>query len=360
MDTKDLHVLLFNPSIENGGVEKNLIIFSNLLRKKIVNLSIISSSVEKKKLFNKKINFLSLNKNKIKSNKRIVYYIYSSFCLIKYFLKNLEKKILVISFQSNILSILICKLFFRKIIIRLNTAPDKYINNVYKKFFFKCVYKMADLIIVNSKIFKQELKKIFNIKSYVIYNFVKKIYLHQDKKKKKYLQIVNVGRVTDQKDQITLLKAIKIVNNYLKCKVNIIGNGHLLNNLKSYAKKNRLKNINFYGEVNNAYRFIAKADLFILTSKYEGMPNVLIEAIQSKTYVISTNCKTGPRELLLNGRYGSLVPVGDYHKIAKEIIKYKRKPFQFKKKINLAYNSLDRFDNFKNFSIYLYLISKLQ
>ena len=142
--------------------------------------------------------------------------------------------------------------------------------------------------------------------------------------------------------------------------MNIVGDGHLLNNLKSYAKENMLNNINFHGAVNNAHKFIAKADLFVLTSKYEGMPNVLIEAIQCKTYIISTNCKTGPKELLLNGRYGSIVPVGDHNRIAKEIIKYVKKPFLFQKKINHAYKSLNRFNNLKNFSNYLNLISKLK
>ncbi len=156
-----------------------------------------------------------------------------------------------------------------------------------------------------------------------------------------------------------MLKAIKIVSQNIKCKLLIIGEGHLINKLKNYIKNNRLKNVSFHGNTSNPEHEIAKADLFVLTSKYEGMPNVLIEALQCKTYIISTNCQTGPSELLKNGKFGSLIPVGNYKLIANEILKYSKKPSFFKKKIALGYNSLFRFNNEKNFSAYLNLITKL-
>jgi len=72
---------------------------------------------------------------------------------------------------------------------------------------------------------------------------------------------------------------------------------------------------------------MTKADVFILSSKYEGLPNVLIEAQQSNTPIISSNCATGPSEILMDGKLGSLYPVGDYKKLYKEI-----KDFNFNKK----------------------------
>jgi glycosyltransferase involved in cell wall biosynthesis len=359
MNLKNLDVLLFNPSIENGGVEKNLHIFSKLFKKKVKTISIVSSSIEKKKLFDRKIKFVSFNKTIIKSNKRFVYYILSILALVNFFIKNKNKKILIISFQSNVLSILIAKLFCKKIIIRLNTSPNKYINNIFKKFFFKFIYNMSDLIVVNSYSFKKEVKLLLNLKSHVIYNLIKKIKLKK-KIKNKSLEIINVGRLTDQKDQITLLKAIKLVNNHINCNLSIVGEGYLKGYLKNYVIKNKLKNINFLGSVDSPERLIAKSDLFILTSKYEGMPNVLIEAMQCKTYIISTNCKTGPKELLYNGKYGSLVSVGSHVSIAKEILKYAKKPLFYKGKINMGYKSLSRFDNNKNILIYANLISGLK
>jgi glycosyltransferase involved in cell wall biosynthesis len=359
MDLKNLDVLLFNPSIENGGVEKNLYIFSKLFRKKVKTISIVSSSIEKKKLFDRKIKFISFNKVKIKSNKRFVHYVFSIFALINFFVKNKNKKILIISFQSNVLSILTAKLFCKKIIIRLNTSPNKYINNIFKKLFFKLIYNMSDLIVVNSYSFKKEVKSLFNLKSHVIYNLIKKIKLKK-KIKNELLEIINVGRITDQKDQITLLRAIKLVNNYINCNLSIVGKGYLQGYLKNYVIKNKLKNINFLGPVDSPERLIAKSDLFILTSKYEGMPNVLIEAMQCKTYIISTNCKTGPKELLNNGKYGSLVPVGSHVSIAKEILKYAKKPLFYKGKINMGHKSLNRFDNNKNILIYANLILELK
>jgi len=218
---------------------------------------------------------------------------------------------------------------------------------------------MSDLIVVNSYSFKKEVKSLLNLKSHVIYNFIKQIKLKK-KIKNKSLEIINVGRITDQKDQITLLKAIKLVNNYINCNLSIVGKGYLQGYLKNYVIRNKLKNINFLGSIDSPERLIAKSDLFVLTSKYEGMPNVLIEAMQCKTYIISTNCKTGPKELLNNGKYGSLVPVGSYVTIAKKIIKYAKKPLLYKDKIKMAYKSLNRFDNNKNISIYINLILGLK
>ena len=59
-----------------------------------------------------------------------------------------------------------------------------------------------------------------------------------------------------------------------------------------------------------------KADIFVLTSLYEGLPNVLLEAQYFKKYIISTDCPTGPREILLNGKAGDLIKIGDYKNLA--------------------------------------------
>ena len=83
------------------------------------------------------------------------------------------------------------------------------------------------------------------------------------------------------------------------------------------------------------------------------MPNVILEAQTLKKYVISTNCPTGPKEILLNGRIGSLFKVGDYNALAKQIIEYKKNKNKFKKKINKAFIKLNRFE-FKKIVIDIY------
>ena len=72
----------------------------------------------------------------------------------------------------------------------------------------------------------------------------------------------------------------------------------------------------------NVYNYLKSADLFILSSKYEGLPNVLLEALTLKKFIISSNCPTGPKEILLNGKGGLLFNVGNYHQLSEKILYY--------------------------------------
>ena len=151
--------------------------------------------------------------------------------LITFCLKN---KYLIISFQSNVLSILAGILTDNKVIIRCNTAPSKYISSYIKKFFFKFVYSRADKILVTSLDFQKEIKKYFNLKSTVHRQSLRLLKIKKKSKEKvnfkffqkyKYLKIINVGRLTDQKDLITLLKAFQKLITIRKARLLMVGNG---------------------------------------------------------------------------------------------------------------------------------------
>ena len=98
----------------------------------------------------------------------------------------------------------------------------------------------------------------------------------------------------------------------------LIGSGILENNLRNFIKKNclesQIKIINFQ---KNPFPYIFKADIFILTSIYEGLPNVLLEATALKKYIISSNCPTGPKEILDNGMGGELFKMKDFTSLKK-------------------------------------------
>lgn len=359
MKSNQIDIVLYNPSIENGGVEKNLIIISKLLKPYFENLYLISESRNKKHLFDKSLKFLSFSRKKIKFKNRLIHYFYSFFVLISFFLKNRKRNIVVISFQSNVISTLISKIFNNKIIIRLNTSPQKYITNSIKKYFYKLIYKLSDQIIVNCKEFKKQTNFIFGLDSIVIFNFIEKVKIKKIKKRSNSLKLINIGRLTEQKDHLTLLKAIKIIQKEIDYNLTIIGDGHLYNDIKDYINFNNLKKIKLIKKTNNPYKQILKSDLFVLTSKFEGMPNVLIEALQCKTYIISTNCPTGPDELLNKGKFGTLIKVGDYVELSKKIIEFSKKKSSYNKKINYGFKSLHRFDNNKNLNKLLKIIYNL-
>ena len=106
----------------------------------------------------------------------------------------------------------------------------------------------------------------------------------------------------------------------------------------------------------NPFTYLNKADVMIHTAKFEGLPNVLLEALSLKKYVISTNCPTGPSEILNKGKGGDLVKIGDYRNIANKLIRFSQK--KLIKKINFGYKMLNRFDFNKNQNKYLTLVKK--
>ena len=87
-----------------------------------------------------------------------------------------------------------------------------------------------------------------------------------------------------------------------------------------------------------------QSDLFILTSKYEGFGNVLVEASAKKVPIISSNCNHGPNEILQNGKYGTLFKVGDYKDLSNKIINHFKNPSIAQKKANRNFYDLNRFN----------------
>ena len=173
------------------------------------------------------------------------------------------------------------------------------------------------------------------------------------------MNIINVGRYTDQKDQLTLLKAINLIKDQVDIKLLIVGRGIKKNDLISYINLNNLKNnVQLVNFTKNPFNLIRSSDLFILTSLYEGLPNVLLEALTLKKFIISTDCPTGPKEILLNGKAGNLFKPGDYKQLSKLIINYKNNKVKELTKVKFGYKNLDRFDFDKNLKKYFLLIDK--
>ena len=129
--------------------------------------------------------------------------------------------------------------------------------------------------------------------------------------------IVAIGRMKRVKGFSTLLAAFARLVSRRSSRLIVLGEGRLRQNLLSLAKRLGVaEHVDFPGFVENPYAFLAKADLFVLSSRNEALPTVLIEAMACGCPVVSTDCPFGPREILENGRYGALVPVGDREALA--------------------------------------------
>ena len=353
-------LVIFIPSFEGGGVEKNLIYILNFLNRNFKEVYVVTSEKIRNKKINKNINILYPKKFLFKSRNRMIKNFFSMMIFLKYFW---GKKVLILSFQSNLVSIMLAKINNNKIILRLNTDPKKYINNIFKIFFFKFLYKSSDSIIVNSNEFKKNIYKLLNIKAKVIFNPFKKEKIRHKKldffRNYKGLKILNTARLTDQKDHISLLNAVeKLKNDNLNFRLCIIGRGYNFQNLKNQIKKLSLeRHVKLIGYKNNAQSYLKYSDLFVLSSKYEGLPNVLLEAQQVGTPIISSDCPSGPKEILYKGRLGLLFKAGDYLDLYKKIKIFIKNKKIFKKKANKGKKLLYRFDYNKNLNKYKNIIN---
>lgn len=138
-----------------------------------------------------------------------------------------------------------------------------------------------------------------------------------------WLTVVTVGRLTEQKDHGTLLRAISEVNPQRAVRLVVLGQGDRREELEALVEELGIGQIvEFAGFDPNPYRYITAADLFVLSSRWEGFGNVLVEALACGASVVSTDCPSGPREVLGKGEYGELVPVADSSALARGIVAF--------------------------------------
>lgn len=143
--------------------------------------------------------------------------------------------------------------------------------------------------------------------------------------------ILGVGRLEMQKDFATLIRAFAKVHSQRPARLMILGEGISRPQLEALVRELGVgENVALPGFVANPYSYMARSAVFVLSSLFEGLPTVLIEAMAAGTSPVSTDCKSGPAEILENGRYGKLVPVGDIEAMAEAIISSLDRPVDAK------------------------------
>jgi glycosyltransferase involved in cell wall biosynthesis len=136
-----------------------------------------------------------------------------------------------------------------------------------------------------------------------------------------------VGRLSHEKDFQTLIRAFRCVREKIPAHLMIVGEGVQRPELEALIHALHLESdVALPGFVSNPFSYMAQADVFVSTSIYEGFPNVLLEAMACGAPVISSDCPSGPSELLMDGKYGSLFPVGDVESLATQMITMLEKP----------------------------------
>ncbi len=134
--------------------------------------------------------------------------------------------------------------------------------------------------------------------------------------------VIGSGRFVAQKDFSTLIKAFAKVRQVRPARLIMLGSGREEKKLKALVKElNIEEDVAWEGFVSNPFAYMKQAAVFVLSSLWEGLPTILIEALAVGIPVVSTDCPSGPSEILANGKYGELVPVGDIEAITEAILK---------------------------------------
>ena len=199
--------------------------------------------------------------------------------------------------------------------------PQSFINKKLVR-----LYDGADRIIANSKGNAEDLRRSFGIKTPIttIYNFVETVRCDKtiDKDKNPFI-FITIGRMDAGKNHKLLIEALRRLPS--NCELWIIGDGALRDTLQALAD-DRVK---FLGRKKDIFSYLNRAHCFVFGSNHEGFPNVLLEALTCKLPIISTDCRSGPREILAPAtdfrhqtdtieyaEFGILTPVGDSEAMA--------------------------------------------
>jgi len=139
--------------------------------------------------------------------------------------------------------------------------------------------------------------------------------------------ILGAGRLEPPKDFMTLIRAFSKLLDEMTARLVILGEGSKREELEDLIRSLGIEHcVQLLGFVQNPFKYMARADVFVLSSAWEGLGNVLIEAMATGCPVVSTDCQSGPREILAGGRFGELVPVRDDERLAAAISKTLNQP----------------------------------
>lgn len=257
---------------------------------------------------------------------------------------------IIISFMDYVnFFAIVLKLVFRikiPLIITIHNNPklvyldrNRYFNFLIKKLYPLSVVdviisickEVQDVLEFNYKIKKDKLKMIYNGID------LEKIKLMANDKVDDYEEIFNnpqiikfitIGRLSYEKGHEYLINAYsKVITEIPNSKLFIIGEGPLRAQLEKLIKVKRLNNqVILLGLKENPYKYISKSNIFVLSSLNEGLPTVILEALACGLPIISTDCKTGPREILDKGKYGILTKVKDTRDLAQNMILLAKNP----------------------------------
>ena len=216
-----------------------------------------------------------------------------------------------------------------KFIARETNVVSKHVTRREIRFFYK-FYNNYDKIICQSDDMMNDLlenfsirkEKLVKINNPVDFDFIDNKLSESGKPESfrgDFRNVVAIGNLSPRKGFDNLLKVFSFLKNE-KILLHILGDGRDKDLLYQIKTDFGLENVIFHGQQKNPYQFLKFADLFILSSRYEGFPNVLLEAGACGTYALANNCPGGIQEIIQSGINGEIADIENHHDFAKKIL----------------------------------------
>lgn len=318
-----MKILFYIGNLRKGGAERVVATLSNKLVEKNEVIIITTTDEKVEYSLDKSIKLFSLknfdgNKNPLVKN--IIY-----LKRLKDYIKEIDPDIILGFLPEPSYRLLILKPFIKSpVIISDRNDPKIEYASLKSRTIMKFLYKRADGFVFQIDEARDYFCKKIQDKSIVIANPVDDRFLKTKYVGYKSTEFINVGRLNEQKNQILLIESFKdVIKKYPNYKLLIYGEGSLKNELSMYIKDNKLNNnVKLCGNVDDIENILKDKKGFILSSKYEGMPNALMEAMAVGVPCISTDCPCGgPRELIKNNINGLLVKSNDKNELVSAMYK---------------------------------------
>jgi len=327
-------IAFFMPSLRGGGVERTFVNLSNALVRmgEPVDLVVGTSTGQNRKFIDQNVRLFDLKRPRMSM----------ALPALARYLKDRKPPCLVSGMEHTNAVAVLAKRISRSnaaVVASIhNTLSVQYAMQNTRKMRFtlqvaKRIYPMADKVIAVSRESADDAAEVLGLardRIGVIYNptvtpdlFARSSEMpdHPWLANHDVPVILGVGRLSEQKDFATLIRAFATAKSQRNMRLIILGEGPLRGSLEDLVRSLGLQDsVAMPGFAMNPYAYLARTDVYVLSSLYEGLPGTLIEALACGAPIVSTNCKSGPKEILDKGRWGRIVPVGDANAMANAIV----------------------------------------
>jgi glycosyltransferase involved in cell wall biosynthesis len=336
----ECQVCFFLPSLRGGGAERAVVALANGLVQSGMTVSFVVAS--------KGIGeeYLAEIDNRIKVHFLGVGRIMFAIIPLVFFLKSEKPSVIVSALtHANVVALGAVKLAScstkaiatERVNYSAYMSRGESLRDVVMRKMAGLLYKSATVVAVSQGV-ARDCEKVFGLPSgsvHVIYNPVVTPGIREKMSESHPLMeqlgsdkkiILGAGRLVHQKGFDVLLRAFQRLINMSdlgsRCELVIIGEGPLRHDLEAMAESASIRDkVHFPGFLNNPFSLMRRANVFVLASRSEGLPNVLIQAMACGTPVVATNCPSGPFEILEGGKWGDLIPVDNVDLLASAMIK---------------------------------------